>query len=207
MPLTLSTDGWADAHPARREAANPFGPELPDISVASGTESPVGIFATPLRYAPGAASSVAVSTTPAEFVVVLCSVEPGWRSEVEFILARLSQDPEVSVTVVGPDGDVQEPKFLDWVGKRGRIGTLLLVGSDRRMRRIYRSFATNLGIPCEEIAPDRFPFLHVGARGQPAIVRSLPHLVDRLLAFGCAVPAKEAHDTGWSRFWRLLEAA
>jgi hypothetical protein len=96
---------------------------------------------------------------------------------------------------------------LSWATKRGRIDTMILIGSDQRMRRMYRSLAGHLGIPCEEIAPDRFPCLHFDATAQAAVVHSVPELIDRIVSRGCAIPPKGAHDAGWSRLWRILEAA
>jgi hypothetical protein len=211
---TVTFDSWGDADlpwTAQGNAAVATGAEPPDISVSGGEIGQTLLSTAPLRYAPTGLSSVAAGDKPLEVVVVTCGVERAWRAELGFVLSRLSVAQEIKATVVGragdPDVEVLDTEFLSWAEKRRQIDTMILIGSDRKMRRMYRSLAGYLGIPCEEIAPDRVPCLHFDAMGRAALVHSVSELIDQIVSRGCAISFKGAHDAGWSRLWRILEAA
>jgi hypothetical protein len=87
---------------------------------------------------------------------------------------------------------------------------LLALAAAPRLARACRSLALLAGIPFLEIGETTFPLAIPSGAGEFAIYHSCFDLAGRLLAAaeaGSGLPfVLDATDTGWSRFWRLLEA-
>ncbi|HVB15528.1 MAG TPA: glycosyltransferase [Stellaceae bacterium] len=210
---TLVIDSWGDADLAGDDGDAEllaFAGGVPDLSLQGAAMDPLSLSTAPLRYIPHKLAHWAAKSEAPHIVVVLCSADPAARRELELLLPP-ARRAVGRVTVVGRTGDpladVDDAEFLSWAATVGRISTLLLVGSDLRMRRLYHAAAGYLEIPCEEAALERFPFLHRDAGGQTELVHSTPQLLRRILSHGSGVSPSDTHDAGWSRIWQILEAA
>lgn len=205
-------DRWGDAdladEPPEKDLV--LGSTSPDIEIRRASAAPLLLSAAPLRYLPAKLIHWGTSGTGTGVLVIVCSVDQHLRADLDFVVTRLRL-ADLAVTIVSrngdPSADVRHADFLSWAATTGRVGTIILIGSDQRMLRLHRAIASYLNVPCEEIAPEWLPRLHRDAEGQVMLVRSVPELVERILLRGSDTQAPYTHDAGWSTVWRVLEAA
>lgn len=211
--VTVAIDLWGDADlvdDARNSDLLQLTPSAPDLSLANAASDPDLLTATPLRYLPAKLGHWNEPVAGQGVLLVLCSVDRGLQIDLDFVISRLRLQGDALTVVSGegdPLADISHREFLSWAATVGRIGRMILIGSDQRMLGLYRAVAAYLKLPCDEIASGRFPFLHSDAQGQTVLVNSVPGLLERLLSFGSEARAAYTHDAGWSVVWRTLEAA
>lgn len=209
---TFGADGWGDADLAGEDTEQEmslFVPSVPDVMMRGAEVDPLSLLTVPLRYTPERLAHWTQDGDETHMLVVLCSVDPRSHGDLDLIVSRLKAVGKV--TVVGRRGDplvdVADAEFLSWAATVGGVSSMILLGSDLRMRRLYRAAAGYLQIPCDEASLDRFPLLHSDAAGQVVLVHSVPQLLERILSQGSAKLPDDTQDGGWSTIWQTLEAA